>query len=320
MLEVSAPTERIGGSNFARMLFLAFMILLFVSCGYEDIRSKVVSKTVGPEGGEILGPPGTKVIIPAGALSKKKNFSITQLDNDVVPPNGGMKRLSIALWITPEMSGGEEFEFNLPITVEMSYNPGRLSNHQQTTELAAYHTLRFQPDWEELSGSVQLNLHHYLAKTKKLGVFAVYHRGEIETDGDEDIECGRGCDHLVGEWCAPDYGSDFPDMNDTESCGRVGYFSVEVPVPPACEYRVSVFDGSGERIQSFGIVCNVDGDNTSDGDIDIEAENCFSPITITFEGLGECGLTYNDQGEVLNLECEACSDTYAHKNCYLTTD
>ncbi len=80
--------------------------------------AELPANAVGPDGGEISGPDGTKLIIPAGALDKVVEFSFAKVD---APHAGTFTVLSIAVDIGPS---GTQFLKDATLEIPVDSLPG----------------------------------------------------------------------------------------------------------------------------------------------------------------------------------------------------
>jgi hypothetical protein len=87
----------------------------------EDVPvedTELPANAVGPDGGEVSGPDGIKLIIPAGALDKVVEFSLAKVDN---PHAGTFTTLSAAFDIGPS---GTQFLKDAKLEIPVDALPG----------------------------------------------------------------------------------------------------------------------------------------------------------------------------------------------------
>ncbi len=89
-----------------------------------------VSKEIGPEGGVIESPDGTKLIIPEGALNTRVRFYIKAISPENEPPT---KFENISLLRVPHKFLPEGFVFLKPVKIILSYNDFDLDPDQDDT-------------------------------------------------------------------------------------------------------------------------------------------------------------------------------------------
>jgi len=108
----------------------------------------------------------------------------------------------------------EGLTFNRPVTVEMPYRAGQMTEEAQLTQVSAFTSPRFMPDWQELAGTSQTATHTFVFEIEHFSIAALYRISE------EDAACR--CSWL-GDWCAGTESncadvSRISLLRDTEEC------------------------------------------------------------------------------------------------------
>jgi hypothetical protein len=114
----------------------------------EDID--VPAAAVGPEGGEVEGPAGAKLVIPAGALDKTIEFTVTEVTS---PHKGSFEPLSKAIEIGP---AGTKFlkPATLTFVLDQATGPGMVSVFTAEGKDKPWEALGTSVDGQTLTASV----------------------------------------------------------------------------------------------------------------------------------------------------------------------
>ncbi|RJO67822.1 MAG: hypothetical protein C4523_08230 [Myxococcales bacterium] len=283
---------------WAAILAAAAAVFL-TACSGHAVTETVVRKIVGPEGGVVLGPTGSKLIVPPNALQDRVEITLEQLtDADVrpmpIPDESGepvpflsRPRISIALHVGPE-----GIEFALPATVELSYNPREYSFSQQRNQIRAFMTPRFVLDWRMVEGSAEVEENVYRADTRSPGVFALFYFDAPPTDGDA-VEQDRtdeacACDALIGDRCPAD-----------ADCPAVARLTATVLSDSSCGVRIGIFGPQDNPLAQFDLAECADA----------------ADLPIEVEGLEGCRFTYDAASDVVTLDCVDCLAVLDTKAC-----
>jgi len=158
-------------------------VFFLCACGDEGPTSTVVKKQIGPEGGTVLGPKGTKLFFPRDAERPLIEVKVSEVPSEEIAPvlcisNKGCspeefknyERLSLALYVEPD-----DLVFKKPVTIELPYVPGSIAIEQQESQVQTFQTsLFFTGTWDALGGTAETNRHINSAETTRLGVFSVF--------------------------------------------------------------------------------------------------------------------------------------------------
>ncbi len=291
------PISMTKMSRFALMVLVLALALwgmvATAGCDAKAVTETVVRVLVGQEGGTVLGPKGTKIIFPVGAVEDDWIISVQELPCEQVPGNGDLRMLSVALLIQPE-----GLIFKRPVTVEMPYTRGTLTLAQQKNQITPYIAPVFSPYWMAADGAVQINSHTIRVDTTHFGVFGLFFDPTPEPDGDSDVEeevniddCS--CTDWLGEWCP-----------ESSGCDGLTAITLDAPEGSGCAFPMRLID--------------------ENGDIRLEwlIENCTDPDSISLvvdEGV-ECILQYSEERNTLDLDCPSCAESYGQAYCGSAAD
>jgi hypothetical protein len=114
-----------------------------VEPGPDTVEPDVVEVPgeIGPDGGEVEGPNGTKLVIPAGALAEPVVFEVSVVAE---PPAGDFSALSGAIEITP---AGTQFLVDVQVVIPVESLPG-------TGKVAVYTAATVDGPWQAVPTEV----------------------------------------------------------------------------------------------------------------------------------------------------------------------
>lgn len=265
-------------------LLLALLLagLLPCACNPENVTETEVRVFVGPSGGTVLGPRGSRLLVPYGVLEQVTEFSLIQMPTEEIPDNPPFERRSIALKVEPS-----DVTFSQPLTVQLSYNPSGLSVTQQRSRLAVFRLASEAEAWEALDSAVILETNEIRATTPLLGTFAVFFDPEEpETDGDEpDKDPGDcSCGDWLGLFCrAPEDG-----------CSDLAALRFESLSTATCQTRLVAYDTQGDML----FIAEV-------SDCGPDRQPVFSRPDV-----GDCVLSFDPEQPTLSLTCGLCADSF----------
>jgi hypothetical protein len=275
----------------SRILFFIFLLAaasFHVACG-DNVTETTVTIYLDADGGTALGPRGSRLVVPQGALEGLTEFTLIQMNEKIVPELLNHERRSIALVAQPE-----DRTFNKPVTIQMAYNPSDLSVAQQKARLAVYRSREWIGDWERLDGTVSVETNEIRALSSKLGVFAVFlipsDQVEIPADGDSDAELSAcSCNPWLGSLC----------LVEDEACSDIDTLSFSQPGTEDCATSLAIQNTSGEIIYS------------------LESISCDETINPVFERpeAGDCRLGFIESDSSLQLACGHCVNTFRADAC-----
>ncbi len=264
--------------------------LFLSSCTGDKVTATEVRLIIGPYGGTVWGPKGTKVVIPAGALKYETPIILSELPDEEIPENSKGDRISIALWMRPE-----GFVFQKPVTVEMPYQARTLTSQSQITDVKAFLSPRFFPAWDMRSGTSDVDQHIFRAETNEFGVIALFRvidadeagegEGEGEGEGGE-LECI--CDEQ-GDYC----------LVEDESCQEVSRISLAVnDNEDSCSYGISFKSEQGEELLQF----------------DMNSCPPVGNVPVIISGK-DCLLNFDAEDSAFAIDCAECLNTYKTSAC-----
>ena len=277
--------EKIRARPGALLLLCAWAFLAWCGAGCEGhaVTETLIIKNIGPDGGTILGPKGSKVIIPIGALDKEVTFKAQELPDDLIPENEARRRISIGLLLTPE-----KVEFERNITVELPFKRDEFSIEQQKSRIRAFSTLVSWARWEKLEGSVDVAQHVYRAETRHLSIFALFLVEPEKVDGDREVDLECGCVEMIGEWCP----------KEGETCSSLTKIEI-TPAEGECAYDIELIGDTHDPVPPFQVAdCDDPG-----------------PVSLMLDGLGECRLSFQESGLSATLDCAGCFETFSPDYC-----
>jgi uncharacterized delta-60 repeat protein len=100
---------------------------------------------IGPAGGTVNGPNGTKVVIPPGALAVNTPIEITQITASAIPLPSGLTPLGATFAFTPHGT-----TFAAPVTVTLPFDPASVP----AGALPQFIKTNAQNQWQQISNPV----------------------------------------------------------------------------------------------------------------------------------------------------------------------
>ena len=100
---------------------------------------------IGPAGGTINGPNGTKVVIPPGALAANTPIAITQIGASAIPLPSGLIPVGATFAFTPHGT-----TFAVPVTVTLPFDPASVP----AGTLPQFIKTNAQNQWQQISNPV----------------------------------------------------------------------------------------------------------------------------------------------------------------------
>gem|GEM_PF-5612970 len=248
-------------------LFCFFMLtggLILSSCTGDKVTADEIRMIIGPYGGEVLGPKGSKLVFPPDALTYEVPIILSEVPEDEVPQNGDMERISSVLWMRPE-----GLTFNRPVTVEMSYRASQMTEEAQLLQVAAFTSPRFMPDWQELAGTAETATHTFVFEIEHFSIAALYRLSE------EEAECRCA---WLGSWCA----------DPEATCAGVAGASLTRDADE-CAFTLDISDAGDESLSSGTFnSCPIPGElelNLDGGDCGVAYDNETATLTLN---CGDC--------------------------------
>ncbi len=288
-MKIKLPIEN---GDFRRILS-AILLIGLTTCGFfwacqpHAVTETVLYQEVGPYGGTVLGPKGSKLVIPQGALEETILVGIRELTEDEIWRNDNYFRISSAFQITPD-----NYQLVKAATVEMPYLPLTLTDDQQETLIHGYSSPRWRPNWKRLDGTVETKQHVYRMETTRFAAFSIYLTDAPLADGDEDLEEENeveacACEIWDGEWC-----SESP-------CLPFSRIVVEAAETTGCRRTLVLHNEGGAGSQTAGL----SGCESMDS------------IPFTFQEYGECWLSFDESGSSMTLDCPNCRIEFRMDAC-----
>lgn len=285
----------------------AIFAMLFVFFNFSagcDVNGSGVTQTwidtdIGPDGGEIVGSMGSRIIIPQGALEDWVTITVEEMPSEEIPEHQGFTRISSGLLLKPE-----GLSFKVPVSIYIPYARFDYSISQQKTGIAMYSTTHVEipttggptgevddttAKWTKLEGSVDTDQHISRAESSHFSIFAVYFQEGSAVDGDVDGDQGLeqldcNCDKLLGEWI----------VMTSNDCTDTRQIVVSNSTENSCAKTVELQDGFGEVIQGFGLT---------------NCEEGFS-VPLQFESQSDCKLEYDSENDALKIQCSDCGQAF----------
>lgn len=176
------------------LLLLGIGALAFTGCDGKAVTSTVVELSLTKDGGTLLGPNGTRVIVPIQPdLTYPVTMSFALVPNAAVPTLPGYERLSTGFI----MQSSRVFTFSPAARLEMRYADSQLSEAVQNSDLAIFRCDKpldikdpdaVSPAWTKLEkGVAETTQHVYQVDITLPGVYAVFvPESALGVDGDAD--------------------------------------------------------------------------------------------------------------------------------------
>jgi uncharacterized delta-60 repeat protein len=100
---------------------------------------------IGPDGGTVNGPNGTKVVVPPGALAVNTPIAITQIAASAVPLPSGITPIGATFAFTPHGT-----TFAVPVTVTLPFDPASVP----AGSLPQFMKTNAQNQWQDIADPV----------------------------------------------------------------------------------------------------------------------------------------------------------------------
>ena len=100
---------------------------------------------IGPAGGTVNGPNGTKVVIPPGALAANTPIAITQIAASAIPLPSGITPIGATFAFTPHGT-----TFAVPVTVTLPFDPASVP----AGALPQFMKTNAQNQWQDIANPV----------------------------------------------------------------------------------------------------------------------------------------------------------------------
>jgi hypothetical protein len=113
------------------MKSLSLLLIAVAGCGSVSSAPPMVQQTIGMQGGSVVATDGTRVVFPMGALTTDAVVTITPAVNAPAPA-------SAVVVGTPFTFGPEGATFAKPVTVTLSFDPGKLPAGKKASDIVIY--------------------------------------------------------------------------------------------------------------------------------------------------------------------------------------
>lgn len=159
-------------------LALVLTLMVGYGCEGEAVTETEIRQRIGAEGGEILGPKGSRLVVPVGALQEECTLVLRErTEEDLAGLTDGTlisERLSPAIEVIAE---SPETAPVAPLTLEMLYDPTGISYEEQEEQLRVFYTTRWPlppPGWIAQEAIIDPHRHWTSVELGRWGTYALF--------------------------------------------------------------------------------------------------------------------------------------------------